>query len=456
MSRKTKIKLNNIHRYLSRNVFSTKYIVRNTLCIMIFCAIAAITAVMVYVVKEKNKKDEKTAIMLVGENEINTVSVSLIDDNTILVLKEELNAYAADKQPVEVQAVAQASEFEGKFVVTAESLNIRENADETSNIMGRLASGAVGDVLGVSGEWTNISSGGITGYVKTEYILTGSEAQTAMETAEKTIATVTASSVRVRSEASTDADIIMTVSAGETFVVDNSFSDGTWTRVRLADYTYGYVASEYLSMETGYEEAVSIDKINSVKEAKNTAEEKTEEADNDTSDKKTESVSASSDKNGSSQSGSSSSSNSSQSSSSSTDKAESSNEVSVGTTSRGSFGLSDDDIYLLACIVYAESGGESYEGQLAVANVVLNRLQKGSWGNSVSDVIYASGQFTAVNSSSFANALENGPGSTSLSAAQAAASGTNNIGSYTSFRPLRNANTSSYDSYTIIGNHCFF
>ena len=31
------------------------------------------------------------------------------------------------------------------------------------------------------------------------------------------------------------------------------------------------------------------------------------------------------------------------------------------------------DAYLLACLVYSESGNQSYEGQLAVANVVLNR-----------------------------------------------------------------------------------
>jgi spore germination cell wall hydrolase CwlJ-like protein len=128
----------------------------------------------------------------------------------------------------------------------------------------------------------------------------------------------------------------------------------------------------------------------------------------------------------------------------------------VGTTQRGSFSLSDDDLHLLACIVYAESGGESYEGQLAVANVVLNRLQSGKWGSTISDVVYAKNQFSAVNTTTFANALAGSPSSTSLSAAQAAASGTNNIGSFLSFRQAKRANTSSYSSYTIIGNHCFY
>lgn len=45
---------------------------------------------------------------------------------------------------------------------------------------------------------------------------------------------------------------------------------------------------------------------------------------------------------------------------------------SVGTTYGSSVDASDEEVWLLACIIDWEAGSESYEGKLAVANVVLN------------------------------------------------------------------------------------
>lgn len=49
---------------------------------------------------------------------------------------------------------------------------------------------------------------------------------------------------------------------------------------------------------------------------------------------------------------------------------------------------------MLARLVYQEANIESLECQKAVASVVINRWKNGYWGNSLSDVIYAKGQFT--------------------------------------------------------------
>lgn len=52
---------------------------------------------------------------------------------------------------------------------------------------------------------------------------------------------------------------------------------------------------------------------------------------------------------------------------------------------------------LLALIVMAEAGCEDMQGQIMVANVVLNRVRAG-YGSSIADVIYAPGQFDPVSS----------------------------------------------------------
>lgn len=57
---------------------------------------------------------------------------------------------------------------------------------------------------------------------------------------------------------------------------------------------------------------------------------------------------------------------------------------------------SSSDVQLLAKVVNGEARGESYEGQVAVASVILNRVKSSSFPNSVSGVIYQNGAFDAV------------------------------------------------------------
>lgn len=51
------------------------------------------------------------------------------------------------------------------------------------------------------------------------------------------------------------------------------------------------------------------------------------------------------------------------------------------------------DQELLAALIFCEAGGESYEGQLAVGAVVMNRVKSARFPNSVREVVYQRGQF---------------------------------------------------------------
>ncbi|ELK45357.1 spore cortex-lytic enzyme [Halobacillus sp. ACCC02827] len=59
-------------------------------------------------------------------------------------------------------------------------------------------------------------------------------------------------------------------------------------------------------------------------------------------------------------------------------------------------GYSQNDIQLMANAVYGEARGEPYVGQVAVASVILNRVESASFPNSVSGVIFEPRAFTAV------------------------------------------------------------
>ena len=54
------------------------------------------------------------------------------------------------------------------------------------------------------------------------------------------------------------------------------------------------------------------------------------------------------------------------------------------------------DIQLLARAINGEARGESYEGQVAVGAVILNRVEHPNFPNTIAGVIYESGAFTAV------------------------------------------------------------
>ncbi|MCY1714743.1 spore cortex-lytic enzyme [Caproiciproducens galactitolivorans] len=71
--------------------------------------------------------------------------------------------------------------------------------------------------------------------------------------------------------------------------------------------------------------------------------------------------------------------------------------LGLGGGSGGLGGFSSSDVTLLARVTSAEARGEPYEGQVAVAAVILNRIQHPSFPNSLAGVIYQPGAFSCLN-----------------------------------------------------------
>lgn len=364
---------------------------------------------------------------------------------------------AAQKKTVVAKA-EEKSEFDGKFIAKIDdTLNIRKEASTDSDIVGKLFDGNVGDVLETDGDWVKISSGDVTGYVNRDYILTGKDAETYAADYKKVLGTVTDDTVRVRAEKSTDSDILELVAKDTVLPVEEQ--DKNWVQVTLANDVTGYIAADYITVAESYEYAMTIDDYTAMVDAETqktievaSAEEEvaSEEAsepevmsvDEPTTDDTTETPTTEE----------------------VTTEAPTTEEpvteaptTEEATTEASSVDPSQyDDAYLLACLVSMEAGYEPYEGQLAVANVVLNRVKSGSWGNSISSVIYAPNQFPMATGSVMQGYLQNGPLSTAQQAADDALAGNNNIGSFMSFLNVNYIDTDSLSDYTVIGNHCFY
>lgn len=116
-----------------------------------------------------------------------------------------------------------------------------------------------------------------------------------------------------------------------------------------------------------------------------------------------------------------------------------------------SFG--DGDRYLLANLIYCEAGGEPYTGQVAVGSVVINRVLSSVYPDTVTGVIYQSGQFSPVASGRLALALAEGRATNSCyQAADEVMRGTTNVGNCVYFRtPVEGISP----KYTI-GGHIFY
>ena len=126
-----------------------------------------------------------------------------------------------------------------------------------------------------------------------------------------------------------------------------------------------------------------------------------------------------------------------------------SSQQSGGSQQKAAVSASYDDVTLLGALIQCEAGSESYEGQLAVGAVVMNRLRAG-YAGSISGVIYQSGQFTPASSGALASVLSSGVSGSCLSAAQEAINGADNVNGATSFRRVGSADG------LVIGNHVFF
>ena len=84
---------------------------------------------------------------------------------------------------------------------------------------------------------------------------------------------------------------------------------------------------------------------------------------------------------------------------------------------------------LLAALIYCEAGNQPYEGQVAVGAVVMNRVRSGSYPNTITEVIYQSGQFGPAMTGWLDSVLASGSYSdTARQAAADAIAGSNPVG----------------------------
>ena len=116
--------------------------------------------------------------------------------------------------------------------------------------------------------------------------------------------------------------------------------------------------------------------------------------------------------------------------------------------------ITNDELYLLSKLVSSEARGESYEGQVAVAAVVINRVLDSRFPDNIKDVIYQKNAFSVVNNGE----IYKSPTDSAYKAAREALYGSDPTSGAIYFWNPEIATCSwikTLDPYKRIGNHVF-
>ena len=140
------------------------------------------------------------------------------------------------------------------------NLNVREGAGTEYEVVGKMQNNAGCEILGVEGDWTKIQSGKVTGYVSSEFLVSGDDVVALADEVKQTIATVKEGTVTlfVREDATTDSEVVTMVPDGEELEVLEML-DG-WARVAV-DNDEGYVCTDYVEISTQLPKAQTLTEL---------------------------------------------------------------------------------------------------------------------------------------------------------------------------------------------------
>lgn len=176
------------------------------------------------------------------------------DETEAAALEGELMEEDEEQKKIDEQKASVVESYENLGIVQVTGyLNMRESPDQNADIIGKLLDGSACEILDDSTEgWYQVTSGGLTGYISSEYVLTGEEAKTAAFDLVDEMAVITADKLNVRSEPNQDAQVLEQVLRNERYTIEEE-QDG-WIKIPA-----GYISSEYVQQRYALNEARKLD-----------------------------------------------------------------------------------------------------------------------------------------------------------------------------------------------------
>lgn len=210
--------------------------------------VAGVTQTLAQVLKEAQGVQAQT-VDAVEELQSNAAVARMMEPEMVAEEAWETAEFAENELP------QTASEFADIAVAQVNHyVNVRQEPDTESEILGKLYDKSAATVLETTEDgWYRITSGSVNGYVKAEYVVVGDE-ELARSVGTR-LATVTTTTLFVRTEPTTEAKVLTMLPDGDDVVVTDESTEG-WAKVSTADGD-GYVALDYVTLSTEYIHAES-------------------------------------------------------------------------------------------------------------------------------------------------------------------------------------------------------
>lgn len=136
-------------------------------------------------------------------------------------------------------------------------VNVRENPSVDAEIVGKIYNNCAATILAVEGDWYKIVSGNVTGYIKSDYFVTGEEAKEIAVQCGYVNATVKTETLNVRESQGTDSSILTQLPEGGVFDVIE-YGNG-WVYLNVDEDVQGWVSMDFVDINVSFDTAVTLE-----------------------------------------------------------------------------------------------------------------------------------------------------------------------------------------------------
>lgn len=136
-------------------------------------------------------------------------------------------------------------------------VNVRTAPNTDAEIVGKIYNNCAATIIATEGDWYKIESGNCTGYIKSEYFVTGEEAKAIAIQCGYVNATVTTETLNVRDGQGTDNKLLTQLPEGGVFDVIQ-YGDG-WVYLNVDEDIQGWVSMDYVDIAVKFDTAITLE-----------------------------------------------------------------------------------------------------------------------------------------------------------------------------------------------------
>ena len=204
-----------------------------------------------YDIESDAKKAELSALItqtVAAGNTDNTETTAAPETTTEPVTEEETTT----PEPVQTSiydsiAMSQVDNY----------VNVRSLPSTDGEIVGKIYNNCAATIVGTEGEWYKIESGNVSGYIKSEYFVTGEAAKAVAIQCGYVNATVTTETLNVRDGQGTDNKLLTQLPEGGVFDVIE-YGDG-WVYLNVDEDIQGWVSMDYVDIDVKFDTAITLE-----------------------------------------------------------------------------------------------------------------------------------------------------------------------------------------------------